>query len=57
LRTAWLGSEIGPVSDLIFVLAVVAFFALALAVVAACDWIAPGDAANGEDPMRPEGTP
>jgi hypothetical protein len=45
------------VSDLIFVLAVVAFFALALAVVAACDWIAPGDAANGEDPMRPEGTP
>lgn len=42
-------------SDLIFVLVVVAFFALALAVVAACDWIAPGDGSDDEQPTPQEG--
>jgi hypothetical protein len=57
LRAALLGSEIGDVSDLIFVLVVVAFFTLALGVVAACDRIAPGDGADGEHPPDPEAAP
>ncbi len=44
-------------ADLIFVLVVVAFFVLALGVVAACDWIAPTDGADGEHPTGPERTP
>ena len=43
-------------SDLIFVLVVVAFFALALGVVAACDRIAPADG-DGEHPTDSGGAP
>ena len=47
----------GSVADLIFVLAVVAFFAVALAVVAACDRIASDDHGERDADIEPEGTP
>ena len=44
-------------ADLLFVLAVVAFFALALAVVAACDRIAPGEPVADDPGAGEKGRP
>ena len=46
----------GSVADLIFLLVVVAFFAVALTVVAACDRIASADRSEHDADPRPEGT-
>ena len=47
----------GDVTDVIFLVVVLAFFAVALAVVAACDRIASGDRTEHEPDTTPEGTP